>query len=113
METMVILFVWCMAMGGIGFLIGEIGGKGNGAFGVMFGVLLGPIGLIITAVLPKSGANEKADPPAKASEESARIAKLEAELAAIKRAAGERKKATNRNPPGGEIDERGIPTYKL
>lgn len=107
METLIVLGITGLVTGVIGLAIGDLGGKKNGAIGGLLGALLGPLGWIIVAVLPPAaGAKEEA---AKIVPPSApdRIAKLEAELAALKGVKPAVKPVVSRD------DDREIPTYRL
>ena len=89
----------------IGYCIGEMGGKNNQLPGAMFGFLLGPIGLIIVAVLPPS---EIAGPVSPDAEKARKIAELEAQLAKVKGTVPAAKSAY------GPIDDDGtVSTYRL
>jgi hypothetical protein len=107
MEYLIGLLLGAAICGVIGMAIGDLGGKKNGAAGFALGALLGPIGWIITAVLsPASDAEPKAAPEVKED----RIAKLEAELAALKSPRVEKSAKIQ----GKDLsDDGGIPTYKL
>lgn len=102
--TVIILGIIC---GFIGMAIGDIGGKGNAGSGFILGLLLGPLGCIIAAVIPPSATSEKVQ---KEEAEKARLAKLEAELAALK--AKPASAAPKRIIPAREDDGQ-IPVYRL
>lgn len=81
MELLITLIISAAIFGVIGMAIGDLGGKKNGPVGFLLGALLGPIGCIIAAVIPPAADSEKAKGEAA---EKQRLAKLEAELAALK-----------------------------
>lgn len=83
MDTLLLYLFIFAALGVIGTIVGELGGKSNGGTGFLLGFFLGPIGWIIVAVLPP-GKSVPSEPTI--SPEAARIAKLEAELKAMKSA---------------------------
>lgn len=93
-----------LVCGVIGYALGDLNGRENGPMGAVLGALLGPLGCICAALLPKASGDEKAPPvpDGKARE----IARLEAELARLKKPA--EKCAAPRADDDGEI-----PTYKL
>jgi len=107
MITIITLVIGGIICGLIGIAIGDLGGKGNASTGFVLGLLLGPIGCIIAAVIPPSASSEKVQ---KEEAEKARLANLEAELAALK--AKPAKAAPKRNIPAREDDGQ-IPVYKL
>lgn len=111
MATIIIAVVAAGLLSGlVGFWIGEIGNRGNGLTGAVLGALLGPVGWIITAVMRLERPGE-GTPRGPDQGERERIARLEAELAALRKGAA-RQPGKTRKPGGGE-DEGGIPTYKL
>lgn len=89
----------------IGYCIGEMGGKNNQVPGCFLGFLLGPIGLIIVALLPPS---EAAAPTAPDEDKARKIADLEAQLAKVKGTAPETKSAFGPVNDDGEVS-----TYRL
>ncbi len=102
MDTLAILFFSCIIFGIIGCIIGQRGGRDDGPPGFFLGFFLGPIGLILTALLFPP---EKAGPaaPTADGETQRKIALLEAQLAELKGPA----------KPALREDDGGIPTYKL
>ena len=52
-QILLLLLLWAFIGGGIGFLIGR--GRGNGPGGLLLGFLFGPLGWLITALLPING----------------------------------------------------------
>lgn len=52
----IIIMIVC---GVIGMAVGDMGGKKNGKTGLALGILLGPVGIIIAAVLPKDAESGK------------------------------------------------------
>lgn len=108
MEYLIGLLIGAAICGVIGMAIGDLGGKKNGPLGGLLGALLGPIGWIIVAVLPPAEGKEEPAKPAKLTEQD-RIAKLEAELAALKGTL----KAPAKSAVQVRDDDGEIPTYKL
>ena len=111
-----ILFLWIFSavIGGfVGLAIGDLNGKNNGGNGFLLGALLGPIGWIIVAVLPPNNQESSATTQ---QPDAARIARLEAELAALKQKAQppDAKSSKPLMPKTGNIANDGeIPTYRL
>lgn len=56
-----IFILACLIFGLIGMIIGNLGEKKNGELGLILGLLFGPIGWIITAVLPPRKAGAKSN----------------------------------------------------
>ena len=52
MTTILPLLIVCVICGVIGMAVGDMGGKKNGKTGLALGILLGPLGVVIAAVLP-------------------------------------------------------------
>ena len=48
MELLIILIVWCGICGGLGYAVAKDDNKGLGA---VLGIILGPIGVIVAAVM--------------------------------------------------------------
>ena len=90
----------------IGYGLGEMGGKNNQLPGAALGFLLGPIGLIIVALMPPSELN--GTPVTAEADKARKIAELEAQLAKVKGTAPVTKSAH------GPIDDDGtVATYRL
>ena len=109
MEILIVLMFGGFVSGLIGLAIGDLGGKRNRRTGFALGFLLGPIGWIITAVIPASdaaGASLAAGSPDK--ETQRKIEFLEAQLAELK---GLGKDAAL--PAAQRVDEDSIPIYRL
>lgn len=126
METfLVLLFFWlilALVFASLGSWIGGIGGKGNEQTGFILGALLGPLGLIIAALIPASEeARERSSPVVTRDQsELARIAVLEAELALLREKYRQHSKAPSRPskplmPKRDKDDDKdgGIPTYRI
>ncbi len=76
----------CGILGLIGACIGSLGNKNNSKIGFLLGFFLGPIGWIITAVLPPTLSEEQKGKHTEAHElERRKIALLEAQLAELKK----------------------------
>lgn len=102
---MILILIGLVVSGIIGMAIGDLGNKQNGQTGFLLGAVLGPIGWIVTAVIPANAKAEKK--PELAPHDSKRIAALEAELAKLK---GSKPEPSGKRP----VDDDGqIPTYKL
>ena len=103
-----IIIVWFVigcVCAAIGYGLGEMGGKNNQLTGAVLGFLLGPIGLIIVALMPPS---EMAGPLSPDAEKARKIAELEAQLAKVKGTVPIAKKAF------GPVDDDGeVSTYRL
>lgn len=105
MELIIILIFGAAISGFVGMVIGSLGDKKNGYVGCVLGALLGPIGWIITAVLPPDTSSGSPAPAKLATTaKQLEIAKLEAQLAALKSAS---------TKPGSVLPDDGIPTYNL
>ena len=86
MEYLILILVGGIISGLIGFFIGSLGDKNNHLMGALLGFLLGPIGWIITAVLPQTLSEEEKDKRADLNNlERKKIALLEAQLAELKK----------------------------
>ena len=109
MEYIFIILIPAAIFGLIGMAIGDSGGKKNGAKGFVLGLVLGPIGCIVAALLPPDETSEVAK--AKESEKE-RIARLELELARLKSAPAEKTPAKI-SASRDLADDGGIPTYRL
>ena len=113
MDFIIIVIVVCVIFGFIGMGIGDLGRKNNGSVGFALGALLGPVGWIITAVIPANATDQsKSESPTSLSpSEKAKIQELESQLAALKN-----KSASPMKPSKQALnsdDDGGIPTYKL
>jgi hypothetical protein len=82
MEPFVMILIGAAICGAIGMAIGQMGGRDNGFAGLVLGFLLGPIGLIVMAILV-AGEKEGDAKPGQPETEKDRIARLEAELATL------------------------------
>jgi len=107
MEFLIIAVLSGIIFGLVGMAIGDLGGKKNGRTGFVLGLLLGPFGCVIAAVIPASASSEKVQ---KEEAEKTRLAKLESELAALK--AKPAAAAPKRVIPAREDDGQ-IPVYRL
>lgn len=109
MAFFIMLLIVALAFGLLGKLIGELGDKNNGNYGFAFGALLGPIGCLITALLPPN--KDVLVPPTKGAEDETqrKIAELETQLAALKTGSTPATKAIT----APIDDDGGIPTYRL
>ena len=88
MEYFIALIFYCGIFGAIGYAIGELNDKKNGQVGLILGVLLGPIGCIIAAVIaPGEGSPIKQEKLQGIELERRKVALLEAQLAELKKAA--------------------------
>lgn len=114
MEILIPLIVFVVIFGFIGMAIGDLGGKKNGPVGFILGGLLGPIGCIIAAVIPPAADSDKVKAE---TAEKERLARMEAELAALKSGkaapAASGKSLMAKSSPAPVDDDGGIPTYKL
>ena len=87
MEYLIALLFCCGIFGAIGYGIGELNDKKNGQTGLVLGVLLGPIGCVIAAVLgPGEGSAGKQEKLQGIALERRKVALLEAQLAELKKA---------------------------
>lgn len=89
--------------------IGQMGGRDNGFAGLVLGFMLGPLGLLIVAILQ---AGEKAAPatPKQPETEQDRIAKLEAELARLQGRSDEKAPVRAKDDLASDGE---IPTFKI
>lgn len=110
MEYILLLIIAAAIGGGIGFGIGGLGDKKNEGVGAVLGACLGPVGWIIVALLPANAGDGTKEEKTQAPDRDARIAKLEAELAALKQAPKPSNKVMTRKDLS---DDGSIPTYKL
>ncbi len=108
MEYIIIILICSAVFGFIGMAIGDLAGKKNGPLGFLLGALLGPIGILIAAVIPAAADSEKAKSD---TAEKQRMARLEAELAALKAGKPAPGKSVVKVQP---VDNDGaVPVYKL
>jgi hypothetical protein len=86
MEYLMLILIGGIISGMIGLFIGDLGNKNNSKSGALLGFFLGPIGWIITAVLPPTLSDEEKGKLTEAHElERRKIALLEAQLAELKK----------------------------
>lgn len=106
MEYLIFIIFFCLACGLLGSCIGRIGEKANEGIGFLLGFLLGPIGLLITVLLP---ANSEAAMTSLTTTQ--KIAKLEGQLKELRKQA--RREADEiAGAPVNDVDT-GVATYKL
>ncbi len=85
-SFLMLVLISCIISGLIGFFIGGLGNKNNSSTGAVMGFLLGPIGWIITAVLPQTLSEEEKGKRAELQDlERKKIALLEAQLAELQK----------------------------
>lgn len=106
MEIIVLWIILGVIFAAIGFAVGDAGRKNNGGAGAVLGGLLGPIGVLIAAVMPSSEKDQSLT-TATGKPVKDRIAELENELASLQSG----KQSADADPTS--IDDDGIPTYKL
>lgn len=105
-----LILIGCIISGLIGFFIGDLGNKNNSNSGAVLGFLLGPIGWIITAVLPQTLSEEEKGKHAELQNlERKKIALLEAQLAELQKNSKQgnhlkQTKQTSEEPPVYRLD---------
>ena len=61
MEYIIFIIIW-LVFAILGGVVGDAGGKGNGGLGFVLGLFLGPLGILVAALLPVNKTKPKWDP---------------------------------------------------
>jgi hypothetical protein len=110
MEYFMLILIGGIISGLIGLFIGDLGNKNNSKSGALLGFFLGPIGWIITAVLPQTLSEEEKGKSAELQDlERKKIALLEAQLAELQKNSNQRNhsqhsKQYSEDPPVYHLD---------